>query len=99
MGEHGFGLDPVEVQLDESGNVNVSGTIDHAFSLVKGGDGVVKGVLMKRDTRHIACTREGSEIRWLDVPVTSSKGSFTDVDFLEHLGRHECFRVYRGSPG
>merc|ERR1711920_349417 len=95
--EQGFGLVEVELLRNEHGDVDARPTIDHIFNPVTGGDGVVAGVLMKRDSRYFACIQEGGVISWVDVLVASNKGVFTHDEFLKLIQQHRCSRVYRAA--
>merc|ERR1712032_470674 len=93
--EQGFGLSDLMPQRGVDGEVDMRRTIAHAFSPVEGGDGIVSGVLVKKDLRYIACIREDAKVQWTDVLATGSKGILSDAEFAEFLEHHECFRIFR----
>lgn len=93
--DQGFDTIPVELMRNVAGEVHAKGTVSLAFSHVEHGDGIVAGVLMKKDGRYIACQKHGCEMRWADVLETGSCGTFTDDVFIDHVQKHECFKIYR----
>eukprot|EP00746_Dinoflagellata_sp_MGD_P154914 gnl/MRDRNA2_/MRDRNA2_85114_c0_seq1.p1 gnl/MRDRNA2_/MRDRNA2_85114_c0~~gnl/MRDRNA2_/MRDRNA2_85114_c0_seq1.p1 ORF type:complete len:249 (+),score=38.31 gnl/MRDRNA2_/MRDRNA2_85114_c0_seq1:256-1002(+) len=91
----GFCLAPVEVCVGSRGVADVASTVQNAFAPVDRARGIVKGVLVHKPGRYLACLRNGSQITWIDVLRSGQGGQLSDVEFVDLLQAYESFRVLR----